>query len=163
MIRYSLICTADHGFEGWFRSSADFDGQSKRGLVSCPVCGSNEVTRGLMAPAVQTSRSKHERREPVAALPSPAGTEPEQHGRQPVMVPDPAQKELLEALRELRRKVTENADYVGDRFADEARRMHHGEAEHRGIYGEATAEETRALAEEGIEFHQLPVLPEERN
>jgi hypothetical protein len=162
MIRYSLICNADHGFEGWFRSSADFEGQSKRGLVSCPVCGSTDVTRGLMAPAVQTSRGKAERREPVAALPSAPG-EAEPHGRQPVMVPDPAQKELLEALRELRRKVTENADYVGDRFADEARRMHHGETEHRGIYGEATAEETRALAEEGIEFHQLPVLPEERN
>ncbi len=149
MIHYTLVCEAEHTFEGWFRSSVDFDGQAARGFVSCPVCGSTSVSRGLMAPNVQSAKAKDEREEASK--------------RQAVMMPDPAQKVMLEAMREIRKKVTENATYVGDKFAEEARKMHHGEIEHQGIYGEATKEEVSALTEEGVEFQPLPVLPEERN
>ena len=152
MIHYTLTCESEHSFEGWFRSSADFDAQAAKGLVSCPTCGSPRVTRALMAPNVQSAKVKAEREEAVAAA-----------KRQSVMMPDPAQKMMLEALREIRKKVTENATYVGDKFAEEARKMHYGEIEHQGIYGEATSEEASALSEEGIEFQPLPVLPEERN
>ena len=149
MIHYTLVCEAEHTFEGWFRSSADFDAQAARGFVACPTCGSISVSRGLMAPAVQSAKAKDEREETVK--------------RQAVMMPDPAQKMMLEAIREIRKKVTENATYVGEKFAEEARKMHYGEIEHQGIYGEATTEEASALAEEGIEFQTLPGLPEERN
>ena len=117
--------------------------------MSCPVCGSTAITRALMAPNVQSGRGRDERREAS--------------DRQTVMMPDPAQKMMLEALREIRKKVTENATYVGDRFAEEARKMHHGEVEHQGIWGEATTEEASALSEEGIEIQPLPGLPEDRN
>ena len=151
MIHYTLTCENEHSFEGWFRSSADFDAQAAKGMVSCPTCGSTNVTRALMAPNVRSAKAKAEREEAAAAK------------RQSVMMPDPAQKMMLEALREIRKKVTENATYVGDRFAEEARKMHYGDVEHQGIYGEATREEASALSEEGIEFQPLPVLPEERN
>lgn len=149
MIHYTLTCDSEHSFEGWFRSSGDFDAQAAKGLVSCPTCGSTRVTRALMAPNVQSAKAKAEREETVK--------------RQAVMMPDPTQKMMLQAMREIRKKVTENATYVGDRFAEEARRMHYGEIEHQGIYGEATSSEAEALAEEGVEFQPLPVLPEERN
>lgn len=155
MIHYSLVCDADHGFEGWFRSSADFDRQVANGFVACPICGSAKVGRALMAPNVQSGRAREARAEAVAAEAPPA--------RRPMMVADPAQKEMLRALRDLKAKIVESADYVGDRFADEARRMHYGETEHRGIYGEASHDEAKALAEEGIEFQPLPVLPDDRN
>ncbi|MDK9698407.1 MAG: DUF1178 family protein [Siculibacillus sp.] len=149
MIHYTLICEAEHDFEGWFRSSGDFDAQVAKGLVACPTCGSARVRRALMAPNVRSAKARDEREEASK--------------RQAVMLPDPAQKMMLEAMREIRKKVTENATYVGDRFAEEARRMHHGEVDHRGIYGEATSDEVSALTEEGIEFQPLPVLPEDRN
>lgn len=149
MIHYTLTCESEHSFEGWFRSSDDFDAQAAKGLVSCPTCGSTRVTRALMAPNVQSAKVKAEREETAK--------------RQAVMMPDPTQKMMLEALREIRKKVTENATYVGDKFAEEARKMHYGEIEHQGIYGEATTEEASALSEEGIEFQPLPTLPEERN
>lgn len=149
MIHYTLVCEADHSFEGWFRSSADFDAQVAKGLVVCPVCGSAMVSRGLMTPNVQSGRARDEREEAER--------------RRTVMMPDPAQKQMLDTLREIRKRVTENATYVGDRFAEEARRMHHGEIDHQGIYGEATAEEVDSLAEEGVEFQALPPLPEDRN
>lgn len=149
MIHYSLVCDSDHQFEGWFRSSDDFEMQVSKGLVTCPVCGSASVTRGLMAPSVQSARARDEREDGAK--------------RQTVMMPNPTQKMMLEALREIRKKVTENATYVGEKFAEEARKMHYGEAEHRGIYGEATAEEAHSLSEEGIEFQPLPVVPEDRN
>lgn len=170
MIHYSLVCDADHAFEGWFRSSADFDRQAAANLVACPTCGSAQVTRGLMAPNVQASRTKEARAEAAAAAraaATPAAeTQPAaapEPARQPLMVANPAQKAMLEALRDLRSKVIENADYVGGRFAEEARKIHYGESEHRGIYGEATPEETKALIDEGIEIHPLPVIPDDRN
>ncbi len=149
MIHYTLVCDRDHSFEGWFRSSDDFDAQVADGLVSCPVCGSVAISRGLMAPSVQSGRARDEREDAAR--------------RQTVMMPDRAQKMMLDAIREIRKKVTENATYVGDRFAEEARKMHYGEVEHQGIWGEATTEEASSLSEEGIEVQPLPGLPEERN
>lgn len=149
MIHYTLTCEQSHVFEGWFRSSGDFDDQVEGGLVTCAVCGSTAITRAPMAPSVQTARGRDERAEGAK--------------RQTVMMPDRAQKMMLEALREIRKKVTENADYVGERFAEEARKMHYGETEHRGIWGEATSEEASSLTEEGIEVQPLPGLPEDRN
>lgn len=141
MIRFSLHCDKAHEFEGWFRDNADFDKQSKRGLVDCPVCGSHKVSKALMAPAVSTGRKK----EKMALA---ASTE---------------QKRLMGELRQLAEKMRENADYVGDKFAEEARKIHFGETEQRGIYGEATAEEAKGLIEDGVEFLPIPTFPDDRN
>jgi hypothetical protein len=156
MIHYSLVCESEHAFEGWFRSSEDFERQTKMALVACPVCGSTTVHRGLMAPSVLSGRD----RDATRNSPPPVATEAP---KQPMMLPDPAQLAMLEALRELRAKITEGADYVGERFADEARRMHYGETDKRGIYGEASVDEAKALAEEGIPVSPLPTLPDDRN
>lgn len=141
MIRFSLVCDKDHEFDGWFRNNEDFDTQSRRGLVDCPVCGSSKIGKALMAPSVSTGRKK-------AKMALAASQE---------------QKKALAQLRELTEKLRENADYVGDRFAEEARKIHFGETEQRGIYGEATFEEAKGLIEDGVEFLPLPVLPEDRN
>ncbi len=141
MIRFSLICDATHEFEAWFRSSDDYDTQVKRGLVSCPVCHSQKVGKALMAPAVSTGR----KRETMA------------------LAADAEQKRIAAAMIELARKMRENADYVGDKFAEEARKIHFGETEQRGIYGEATFEEVNALVDEGVDLLPLPPLPEDRN
>jgi len=143
MIRFQLRCDREHEFEAWFRSSADYD--KSAGMTECPVCGSTKVEKALMAPAVKGARKKSSDEVQLAAA------------------PDPRQVALREAIRELRRKVTENADYVGDRFAEEARKIHYNETEARGIYGEATGDEARSLIEEGIAFHPLPHLPEDGN
>ena len=143
MIRYALVCDREHAFEGWFRDSAACDDQLAAGKLACPVCASTGVAKQLMAPAVRASRAASRQR--VAA----PGNE--------------RQKMLLEAMRQLRRKVEESAEYVGERFSEEARRIHYQEAEARGIYGEATLEEAKALVEEGIEAHPLPWLPEDAN
>ena len=141
MIRFSLVCEHDHEFEAWFRSSADFEAQKKRGFVDCPTCGSSRVDKALMAPAVSTS----EKKEKMA------------------LAMGDAQRRALEEMKALAAKVRENADYVGDSFAEEARKIHFGEAEARGIYGEATLEEARDLAEDGVEFMPIPVFPDDRN
>jgi len=141
MISYNLICDGGHTFEAWFRNSADFEGQQERHLVSCPHCGSISVEKALMAPAVSTGK----RREQIALA---MGEE---------------QKKALAQLKEMSRKVRENADYVGDKFAEEARKTHFGETEVRGIYGEATADEAKSLVDEGVEFMPLPVFPDDQN
>lgn len=141
MIRFSLHCDHAHDFEGWFRSNEDFDTQRKRGFVSCPECGSQKVEKALMAPAVSTSRKQ----EKVALA----------MGEQ--------QRKAMAALKELSEKVRENAENVGDKFAEEARKIHFGETEARGIYGAATLDEAKGLAEDGIEFLPLPVFPDDRN
>lgn len=156
MIRYSLQCSEGHEFDGWFRSSADFDAQAERGFVTCPACGSVQVMRGLMTPAVRPSRKAAEPAQAPAATPADAPA------TAPVLA-DPRRMALVAALKELKAKITSEADYVGEAFADEARKMHYGETETRGIWGEASGEDVRALVEEGIEVHPLPVLPEERN
>ena len=147
MIRYDLGCDQGHTFDGWFRDSATYDKQAKRGLVVCPVCESSKISKQLMAPGI----------------PAKANTKSDEPARMFAAPTDPRQQMLLKMMRELRKQVKENADYVGDKFADEARRIHYNEAEKRGIYGEATREDAKALVEEGIEVHPLPVLPEEGN
>ncbi len=147
MIRYDLICAKGHSFDGWFRDSATYDKQATRGLVVCPVCDSKKVSKQLMAPGIPAKSNK-------------TSVEPAQVFNAPV---DPRQQMLMKMMRELRKQVEKNADYVGDQFAEEARRIHYNEAEKRGIYGEATREDAEALIEEGIEVHPLPELPEEGN
>jgi hypothetical protein len=141
MIRFSLICERDHEFEAWFRNSDDFDTQKKRGFVTCPACNSAKVDKALMAPAVSTAK----RKEKIALA---AG---EQH------------KQMLQQFQELGRKLREGAENVGDKFAEEARKIHFGETEARGIYGEASPDEVKGLLEDGVEVMPLPPLPEERN
>jgi hypothetical protein len=148
VIRYALRCEAGHGFDSWFGNSAAFDRQAARGLVTCPMCGSAKVEKAIMAPSLGGGRE--------AAAPA----EPE---KTPVAIVSKEEVELRKKLKELRDHVTKNADYVGEKFPEEARRMHYGETEHRSIYGEASPDAARALAEEGIEFHPLPRLPDERN
>jgi hypothetical protein len=152
MIQYRLKCSAEHGFEAWFRSSEDFDRQAERGLVACPACGVTSVEKALMAPSL--SRGVQ-----IAAETAPASV-PE---ARPFVAPSERMRELVTAMRELRRQVIEGSEDTGRRFPEEARKIHHGEAEARGIYGQATPEEARALIEEGIGVAPLPVLPEDFN
>jgi len=140
-MHYSLVCENDHKFDAWFRSAEAFDEQSSRGIVTCPICNSPKVGKGLMAPSLARAKSD----------------------KVSVSIGHPQQNQLREALRALRNKVTAEADYVGDRFADEARKIHFGEVDPRGIYGEATREEVASLVEEGVDFMPLPSIPEEHN
>lgn len=166
MIRYQLACAHGHSFEGWFRGSEDFETQAEAGSVTCPACGSTEVAKQLMTPSVATARGKAAR--PVEEVPqaetAPSAAETAAPARnQQVSLAQPQMAELAEAMRRIRKHVTENAENVGPRFAEEARAMHYGETEKRGIYGEATAEDTSSLLEDGIEVYPLPILPEDRN
>jgi hypothetical protein len=147
MIRYDLACDREHGFDGWFPDSAAYDAQRAAGQVVCPVCGSTAISKQLMTPGIPAKANRRtEDRVPVFAA--------RKEGKV---------AELVEAVRKLRRHVEENADYVGDRFAEEARKMHYNETEPRGIYGEASLEEAKALLEEGVEVQPLPPLPEDAN
>ena len=141
MIHYSLVCDNDHKFDAWFRSAEAYDQQSARGIVTCPICNSANVGKGLMAPSVSRANS-----DKVA-----------------LATGHPQHNQLREALRALRNKVTAEADYVGDRFADEARKIHFKEVDARGIYGEASREEIASLVEDGVDFLPLPGMPEEHN
>jgi hypothetical protein len=135
MIKYSVRCGKDHVFEAWFKGSATFDAQSKSGDIVCPQCGNNLVVKAPMAPRIvksQKSDVSHESRAREVA------------------------ERILEAAVEMRKEVEENCDYVGDQFADEARKIHYGEADERGIYGEASDEETQELDDEGIDVIKLP-------
>ena len=150
MIKYALICEQKHEFESWFAGSDAYDKQAKRGLVTCPACGSSKVEKAIMAPRLSGTRKR--KRAPEA----PASAAP-------VAMLSPQEQELRSKLKELREHITKNADYVGQKFPEEARKMHYGETEHRSIYGEATLEAARELHEEGIELHAVPVLPDEKN
>jgi hypothetical protein len=150
MIRYALVCGKGHSFESWFQNSAAYDKQAKRNLVTCPVCGSAKVEKEIMSPRLASSRKREQ-----APVPSSEKT--------PVAIVSPQEHELRKKLKELREHLTQNADYVGQKFPEEARKMHYGEMDHRSIYGEASPDEAQKLHEEGIEFHPLPVLPDERN
>src|SRR6185436_1445550 len=150
---YNLICERHHEFESWFPSSAAYDKQAKRGLISCPSCGSAKVEKAIMAPRL--ARKDKSR--------SVAPAEETAQASSPVAMLSPQEQEFRKKLKELREHLTANADNVGKKFPEEARKMHYGEVEHRSIYGEATAQDAKALHEEGIEFHPLPVLPDERN
>ena len=136
MIRYALICEHAHAFEGWFGSSGDFDDQSARGLVACPICESRAVEKQIMAPSV-------------------AGTKKSQAADLPPQV----RSMVMEAMGKVRAHVEENFDYVGDAFAREARDIHEGRSEKREIYGEATPAEVKKLKEDGVPCAPLPVLP----
>ncbi|HXP77067.1 MAG TPA: DUF1178 family protein [Stellaceae bacterium] len=129
MILYTLRCAADHEFEAWFRDGATYEAQSAAGEIACPECGDVEIEKAPMAPRV--ARSKAE--------PSPA--------------------DVRRLLQQVRKHVETNCEYVGDKFADEARKIHKGDADKRGIYGEATDAEHRELTEEGIDVHRVPWVP----
>lgn len=137
MIRYALKCDQDHGFEAWFSASSDYDDQALRGLVECPFCASRQVSKQIMAPAVAGTRSQASPSEAAARMKSM----------------------MMQAAREVRTHVEANFDYVGDRFASEARDIHDGKAEKREIYGEATLAEVRALKEDGVPCAPLPPAP----
>ena len=161
MIRYALTCGKKHAFEVWFKNSADYDQQKKRALVACPVCGSTKVEKSIMAPSL--GRSSKSNSAPISA-PLPADPAPPvPDDKAPVAMMSPQEHELRGKLKELREHLTKNADYVGAKFPEEARKMHYGEIEHRSIYGEASPKEAKELYDEGIEFHPLPVLPDEKN
>jgi hypothetical protein len=159
VIRYALTCDKGHTFESWFASSAAYDKQVKRSLVTCPVCDSSKVEKALMTPQLaRTKKGAETPAAPVAAEPAAVPAAPA-----PVAMVSPQELELRNKLKELREHLTRNADYVGQKFPEEARKMHYGETEHRSIYGEASPEQAKELHEEGIEFHPLPILPDERN
>jgi hypothetical protein len=160
VIRYNLVCDQRHGFESWFASSAAYDKQAKRGLISCPLCGSAKVEKAIMAPRLaRTDKGGPIIAPAEEAAPGPAPAEVPT----PVAMISPQEREFRKKLKELRDHLTANAENVGKKFPEVARKMHYGEAEHRSIYGEATAQDAKDLHEEGIEFHPLPVLPDERN
>ena len=151
MIRYDLVCSSGHEFDSWFRDAAAFDKATAAKALACPVCGDTAISKVLMAPAVATARKREARETAV------------REAAVKLAAPDPRQQALREMLKQVREHVEANADYVGDRFAEEARKIHYDEAPSRGIYREASPDEAKALIEEGIEFHPLPSLPEEGN
>jgi hypothetical protein len=162
MIRYALVCDHEHHFESWFQNSAAYDKQVKRGLVTCPVCNSAKVSKALMAPELSGVKERS-RAAPPAEAPVVDTTPAVPAVAAPVAMMSPQEREFRAKLKELREHLTKNADDVGRKFPEEARKMHYGEAEHRSIYGEASPQEAKELYEEGIEFHPIPVLPDERN
>ncbi|HSR79985.1 MAG TPA: DUF1178 family protein [Hyphomicrobiaceae bacterium] len=157
MILYKLQCKKGHEFEAWFASSDVFDRQKEKGQLACPSCGTKSVSKALMAPNVaprSRRRAAPEKQQPAG---SPAGSPKPETQRVA------AHSELVTALRKLRAEIEAKSEYVGPRFSEEARKIHYEEAPARGIHGEATAEEAKALREEGIEFYPLPILPEDQN
>ena len=147
MIHYQLRCGQDHGFDGWFKDSAAFEKVAAAGLVDCPACGDTKVRRDLMAPRIARGRAE----------PTPApGTPAPPPAPVPAAMAGPMPAQVVALLQRMRAEVEKHCDPVGRDFAEEARRMHRGEGERRGIYGEATAEEAEALAEEGIEVGRIP-------
>ena len=157
MIRYSLRCERGHAFESWFQSSSAYESQEKRKLVNCPACGSTKVERAIMAPQI-VSKKGREVAPPAPAAPAEVTASSEST---PLLMAQ--ERELRAKLKELRDHIVKNADNVGERFPNEARKMHYGDIEHRPIYGEASPDEARALIDEGVEVSPLPVLPDDRN
>ena len=162
MIRYTLRCDKSHVFESWFRDMASFDGQVKRGLVACPICNSVKVDKAIMAPRIH--RTDRDRSAPSEAVTRDEAVSPVDAPKaEPVALISDQELELRAAIKAIRAKVESSADNVGKGFADEALKIHLGEVPHRSIYGEASADDVRMLHEEGVEFHALPVLPDDRN
>jgi hypothetical protein len=151
MIRYQLKCEVSHTFEAWFGSSAGYDKQAKRGLVACPKCGSTKIEKCIMAPNVGTKSNKKSETTSMKAANTDAAEQAASY------------KELRALMRRVREEVEQKAEYVGPRFAEEARKIHFEEAEARGIYGEATLEDAKELQDEGVEFFPLPAVPEDQN
>lgn len=142
MIKFNLICDKQHDFEAWFSSSSDFDDQKFAGFVNCPLCGSSEVEKALMIPAVATSRAKEKKQQ---------------------IMKNAAQQEAMKTIQKMVTEVKENSENVGDKFPEEARKMHYGESDNRGIYGKASQDEVRDLVDEGITVTPLPDLPDKQN
>jgi hypothetical protein len=160
MIRYNLRCAKGHSFESWFQSSAAYESQEKRKLVSCPACGSVKVERAIMAPQIVSKTGRDKAPTSVETTDVPATQTPSQESTPLLMAQE---IELRAKIKELRDHIVKNADNVGERFPNEARKMHYGDIEHRPIYGEASPEEARSLIDEGVEVSPLPVLPDDRN
>jgi hypothetical protein len=174
MICYALTCANGHGFESWFQNSAAYDKQRKRGLVNCPVCDDTKVEKAIMSPRLAGTRKRSRAAAPSGEAPTIAATASDAtasaalpaanaEAKAPVAMMSPQEQEFRQKLKELREHLTKNADYVGQKFPEEARKMHYGEADHRSIYGEASLQDAKDLHEEGIDVHPLPALPEERN
>ena len=171
MILFVLKCTADHRFEAWFRNGDAYETQAAARAIACPVCGDTHITKAPMAPRIaKGGRPKddapREGGAPETAPAAPAGGAPGPAAPSvpavPSLPPEVRERfaaEVMRQLTEIRRTVEENCDYVGDRFAEEARRIHYGETDPRGIYGEATAKEAEELEEEGVTFGRIPWLP----
>ena len=140
MIVFDLKCRKAHVFEAWFRDSASFEAQSKAGKVQCPVCGSKKVVKALMAPNLATGEA-----------------------REMALVETEKAAEVRQKLKEIRQHVEDNCDYVGAQFAEEARKIHYGEEEARGIYGETSDDEAKALEDEGVAVQRIPWLPRENS
>lgn len=157
MIKYALHCEQGHGFESWFRDNASFEQQARRGFVECPHCGSVRVEKSIMAPNV--ARRDRDERASRAEAAAPVAAQ----AVMPATTLTPEDRAMRDLVRAMRSHVEANADNVGDKFADEALKMHHGELEGRAIYGSATQDDARMLAEEGVGFLPLPLLPDDRN
>ena len=156
MIHYQLRCDHGHEFDGWFKDSAGFERQAKRGLIECPTCGGVKVERALMAPHVSSKRRRVETESHAEAeMPAPA-TETE---NPPVAAGGKMPDNIRAMLQRMRAEVEKNCDYVGPQFAEEARKIHRGESDKRGIYGETTPEQAEKLSDEGIEVAAIPWLP----
>lgn len=141
-MKFQLECKNEHSFEGWFRSNNDFETQQEHGLLQCPMCGTHEVSKTLMAPSLTTGRSK----EKIAVAAGKA-----------------AQKQMMAKMMELAKEVKSKADNVGEKFPEEARKIHYGESEARAIYGKATTDEVTELVDEGVEILPLPDVPDDDN
>lgn len=171
MIKYQLICDQNHEFEGWFQASAAFDAQAESGLLRCPLCDSDQVKRALMTPNL-ASPKRRKAIEPPLADPAPKPADPALANPAPAnptlpqQLAPPIKSEQVQAfgaalakLRQLQQKITKDCRDVGDNFAEEARKIHYGEAEAEGIYGRTTHEEREALEDEGIDVLDMPWLP----
>lgn len=154
MILYRLRCSKGHEFDSWFRDSKTYERQEKKSLVGCAVCGDAKVARAIMSPRLGTKGNKASPAAPAEAMVPAPSPSPEQ--QQMAALARKMPKELREALIRVRTEVEKNCEHVGDKFAEEARKIHYGESGKRGIYGETTDKEAEALAEEGIEFGRLP-------
>jgi hypothetical protein len=141
VIKYALTCENGHGFEGWFANSAAWESQMAEGRLECPGCGSARIDKAPMAPNLAKGDSK--------------GGGPAENGE--------AVEAVREMIRQVRSHVQNTAEYVGDRFPEEARKIHYEEKEKRDIYGEASVEEANELREDGVEVYPLPTLPEDQN
>jgi len=141
VIQYSLVCENKHNFDAWFRNAEAYDEQEQRGIVTCPICNAQKVEKAMMAPALARSSSE----------------------KVSLSIGHPQHTQIMDMMRAMRKKMVSEADYVGDKFADEARKIHFKEIDPRGIYGEATREEVTRLVEDGVDFMPVPNLPEEHN
>jgi hypothetical protein len=146
MIRYDLVCEKGHAFDGWFADSNAYDRLEKRHLVECTKCGSVKVQKQIMAPGIPSKLNRKSANLPVASTPV-----------------DPRMQHMISMMRELRQHVEQNAENVGENFAEEARKIHYNETKKRGIFGSATPDDAKSLIEEGIDVMPLPMLPEDRN